>query len=287
MEIDFGKTATDYARYRAGFPSQLFERLAQMGLGMPGQKLLDLGTGAGALARVFAKAGCQVTGIDPSIELLNEARQLDDAADVAVSYLEATAEKTGLPDAAFDVVTAAVCWHWFDQDRAAQEVRRVLLPGGAVVIVHFEWLAEAGSVAADTDRLMRRISPGALPRQIVRSAFLALVRQFKPEWVAGDGSAIHADRMTLLARNGFDRLESFSFDVAVPYSHEAWRGRLRSHAALGASRSQSFVEHFDSELAAMLHERHPADPLYVLHRVFVVVGRSPNPRREAHDVGGA
>jgi SAM-dependent methyltransferase len=275
MEIDFGKTVADYARYRAGFPPELFERLAHMGLGLPGQKLLDLGTGTGALARVFAKAGCNVTGLDPSVELLTKAREMDAEVNVAVSYIEGTAEKTGLPNAAVDVVTAAVCWHWFDPDRAAQEVRRVLLPGGAVVIVHFEYLAEPGSVAADTNRLISRTLPWALPRRIARSVFLALVRQFKPEWAAGEGSAIHPDRMTVLARNGFDRLESFSFDVVVPFSHEAWRGRVRSRAEIGASRPRDFVESFDSELEAMLRERHPADPIDVPHRVFVVVGRAP------------
>ncbi|MFI5352650.1 MAG: SAM-dependent methyltransferase, partial [Candidatus Binatales bacterium] len=64
MKIDFGKTACDYALYRAGFPDVLFERLAGFGIGRRGERILDLGTGTGTLGRGFARRGCDVTGLD-------------------------------------------------------------------------------------------------------------------------------------------------------------------------------------------------------------------------------
>ena len=45
------------------------------------------------------------------------------------------AEATGLPDASCDVVTAAQAFHWFDIDPTRREFRRILRPGGAVVLV--------------------------------------------------------------------------------------------------------------------------------------------------------
>lgn len=272
---DFGKTAADYARHRPGFPAELFERLRAAGVGAPTQSILDLGAGTGALGRAFARAGCAVSYLDPSAELLGEARRLDAEAGVAARYVEGVAEETGLPGAAFDAVTAAVCWHWFDPGRAAREVLRLLVPGGALAIIHFDWLALPGSAAADTEQLMRDTLPAAPGREAVRGLFYKLARRLKPEWVAADGAGVHADRLTTLAYNGFERLESFSFDAPVAYLHEDWRGRLRSHAALGASRRRDVVERFDAALAKMLAERHPEDPLQVLHRVFVVIGRKP------------
>src|SRR5262245_48677024 len=128
MPIDFGKTAQDYGRYRAGFPPAFFDRVATYGIGLPGQRVLDLGTGTGPLARGFALRDCQVTGLDPSISLTEEAKRLDQEAGVSVRYVTAKAEQTGLPDASFDVVTAGQCWHWFDRPKAAQEVQRLLVP---------------------------------------------------------------------------------------------------------------------------------------------------------------
>jgi hypothetical protein len=60
MQPDFGATAQDYVRHRAGFPDSLFDRLSGFGIGKPGQPVVDLGTGTGTVARGFARRGCRV-----------------------------------------------------------------------------------------------------------------------------------------------------------------------------------------------------------------------------------
>ena len=55
--VDFGKTAHDYGKHRAGFPEVLYTRLAENGIGERGQRIVDLGTGTGALGRGFARFG--------------------------------------------------------------------------------------------------------------------------------------------------------------------------------------------------------------------------------------
>lgn len=108
MSADFGRTARDYARYRAGFPDSLFGRLSAFGIGDPGQRVLDLGTGTGTLARGFARRGCEVTALDPAPELMEEAKHLDREAGVSVRYMVAKAEETSLTDGAFEVVSAGI-----------------------------------------------------------------------------------------------------------------------------------------------------------------------------------
>src|SRR5216684_712814 len=134
LRADFCKTADDYGRHRAGFPDDFFDRLAAMGILREGIRALDLGTGTGTIARGLALRGCEVTGIDRSVPLMEQATELDRAAGVSVKYVEAPAEDTGLPAASFDLVTAGQCWHWFDRPRAAAEARRLLKAGGHLVI---------------------------------------------------------------------------------------------------------------------------------------------------------
>jgi SAM-dependent methyltransferase len=55
-----------------------------------------------------------------------------------LTWVDATAEHTTLPDASVDVVTAFQAWHWFDPDAVAAEARRILRPGGRLAIVYNE-----------------------------------------------------------------------------------------------------------------------------------------------------
>lgn len=254
MHIDFGKTAHDYGRYRAGFPEELFTRLARFGVGAPDQCVLDLGTGTGALARGFARRGCTVTGLDPSIPLTGEAKRLDQEAGVTIQYVIAKAEQTGLPTASFDVVTAGQCWHWFDRPKAAQEVRRLLVSHGQFVIAHFDWIPLPGNVVEATEKL---------------------IEQHNPEWKLSGGRGMYPRWLTDVAVAGFQNIETFSFDVFTSYSHEAWRGRIRASAGVAASLSPEQVARFDADLQTLLQERFPQDPLAVHHRVFAIVCQSP------------
>jgi SAM-dependent methyltransferase len=254
MQIDFGKTAQDYGRYRAGFPPTFFGRVATFGIGAAGQRVLDLGTGTGTLARGFALRGCHVTGLDPSAPLTEEAKRLDQEAGVSVHYITAKAEQTGLPDASFDVVTAGQCWHWFDRPKAAQEVRRLLVPKGRLLIAHFDWIPLPGNVVEATEKL---------------------IEQHNPEWKMSGGRGMYSRWLSDVAIAGFHDIETFSFDLFFPYSHEAWRGRIRASAGVSATLTPEQVARFDTALQTLLQEHFPADPLSVHHRVFVVICQAP------------
>src|SRR5580658_917164 len=87
MQIDFGKTASDYGRHRAGFPEQFFDRIFHGGLVSPQDRVLDLGTGTGSVARGMALRGCNVTGLDISVSMTDQSRQLDREANVDIAYV--------------------------------------------------------------------------------------------------------------------------------------------------------------------------------------------------------
>ena len=252
--VNFGLTATDYGKHRAGFPPSIFTRLAPHGVGQPGQYIVDLGTGTGTLARGFAARGCAVIGIDPALAMVEEARRLAAQAQLTIDFRTGTAEATGLPDGSADVVSAGQCWHWFDRTAAAAEVARILQPAGKVVIAHFDWLPLKGNMVAATE---------------------ALIKEYNPAWHLDGGTGLYPEWLRDLGEAGFRDIETFSYDMAVPYTHEAWRGRIRASAGVGATLPPAVVQAFDEALAATLAALHPAPMMQIPHRVWAVVASAP------------
>ena len=97
----------------------------------PGQRVLDVGCGAGAFLRLVAERGAAPSGIDASAALVELARARLPLADVRVGEME------HLPyaDASFDLVTGFNSFFFAnDMVAALREARRVAVPGGRVVI---------------------------------------------------------------------------------------------------------------------------------------------------------
>lgn len=251
-DINFGRTASDYGKHRAGFPDEFFDRIQNMGIIPEGTRLLDLGTGTGTIARGMALRDCIVSALDISESLIATAQQLDKQVGVEIQYHLASAEETSLPDQSFDVVTAGQCWHWFDGDQVANEVKRLLVPNGHVIIAHFDWIPLDGNMVAETE---------------------ALIMRYNPAWHMGGGNGFYPGWLIHLGNAEFTQLQTFSFDLDVPYSHEAWRGRIRASAGVGASLSEDRVAQFDRDLQQILSTDFPNDPLHVPHRVFAVIGK--------------
>ncbi|XXF78579.1 class I SAM-dependent methyltransferase [Myxococcaceae bacterium GXIMD 01537] len=259
MQVDFGKTAEDYSRHRAGFPEAFFERLAADGVLRPGLRAVDLGTGTGTVARGLARRGCRVTAVDRSAPLLDAAGRLAAEEGLSLEARLASAEATGLPSASFDLVTAGQCWHWFDRAAAAREAARLLTPGGRLVIAHLDWVPVSGNVVEATEALIDAFNPGPQP----------LYMGF------GHGVGIYPQWFKDVSEAGFSDLQSFSFDVQVPYTHESWRGRTRASARVGASLPPEQVTLFDEALAKLFAERFPREPLSIPHRVFALIATRP------------
>ena len=110
-----------------------------MGRLAPGERVLDLGSGAGTDSLIAAQmVGEQghVTGIDMTQEMLAKARAA--AAEVKatnVEFVEGEAERLPFPDASFDVVISnGVIDLIPDKDAVFIELFRVLAPGGRIQV---------------------------------------------------------------------------------------------------------------------------------------------------------
>lgn len=97
-----------------------------------GKKVLDLGSGLGEAAVYFALQGAHVTACDVSPAMLDVVRRVALRHGVHVELQEAPAERTGLPDAAFDLVYAGNVLHHVDTPETLREICRLLKPGGVL-----------------------------------------------------------------------------------------------------------------------------------------------------------
>ncbi|MGX4667941.1 class I SAM-dependent methyltransferase [Cerasibacillus sp. JNUCC 74] len=254
MNINFGLTADDYSKYRVQYPDKVFNKLQEFGLGEKGQSLLDIGTGTGFLGRKFAEKGLEVTGIDIANELLNVARKLDKEQGLNITYVSSKAENMPFAKNSFDIVTAAQCWHWFNSVEVLHEIKRVLKKDGRLIILHLDWLPIKDNVVSKTEELILR---------------------YNPNWAGDGGNGIYPDWLTQVSEAGYRNIETFTFDLNVNFSHDAWRGRIRASAGVGASLTDEGVKNFDMDLKKLLNNEFPGD-LIIPHRVFCLVCERPN-----------
>lgn len=239
---DWARTSVDYAAHRPGPPDAFYDSLAIQGIGLSGQRLADLATGTGLLARTFAGRGAQVSGIDIAPGQVAVARELARAEGLDAAFSVASAEATGLPGGVFDAVTANQCWLYFDAARAAAEVRRLLCPGGRLVISHFSFLPRQSEIVAASE---------------------ALVLRHNPDW---SGAGWDGNWDIYQPPPGFRRTAALAFDVMIPFDRTDWRGRMRALRGIGASLPADAVAAFDAEHAQLLNDIAP-DTFDVPHRV--------------------
>jgi len=251
LQVDFGKSADDYTKYWLGFPPEYMDRLAKHGIGTAGQRVIDLGTGTGLFAIEFARRGCVVTGLDPSADLLEKAKENASAANVPMKFVLGFAEDTSEPAGQYDVATAATAWHWFDRVKAGQEVLRLLRPGGRLVISVLEWHGLPGNVLDRTSQLIRQYRPA---NSISNSSVLRY-----PDWT------------TELVQAGYTDWDLSSYVTSITYSHDQWRGRVRASQAVGPSMDAETVQRFDNEMEKMLRQEFPTNPMAVPHRISTLI----------------
>lgn len=173
---------------RPAYPQPLIETL--VGLAAPiGGRVLDLGAGIGHLALPLAERGLDVVAVEPAQAMLDRLRERAQAAGVELRALHASAESLPIDGPEFDLAIIADAMHFLNPELVAAQLRRVLLPRGALAVVSCEptmtpfmqcvW----DLVHASSDRRTRNVEQAILRLAVRSHVRLSLTRRFQDETV--------------------------------------------------------------------------------------------------------
>ena len=141
-----------------GSPTRFSTGCASAAFGLSGQRIVDLATGTGTVARGLARRGASVLGLDRFAAMVKEAAHTGQRGRDAHSLRRRQGRGDRLR------IGTVRCRHRRAKlalvRRAAGLYHgpRLLKPGGRLVIAHFDWLPLPGTVVEATERLIERLS---------------------------------------------------------------------------------------------------------------------------------
>jgi SAM-dependent methyltransferase len=146
----FGDVADAYDRGRPRYPEHVVKAIAEAAGGGP--RLLDIGAGTGRLSVPLLQAGYDLVAVEPLVGM----RAILAAGVGADRVLAGHSEALPLGDASVDGAVCSDAWHWFDGARAADELHRVVRPGGGVVVCVLKLAeGERPAWAAESEEMLR------------------------------------------------------------------------------------------------------------------------------------
>lgn len=242
--MHFERHAALYARFRPPYPAALWERLAELGLLVPGARALDLGAGSGQATRGLVEAGMEVTAVEPGTALAARLREELPA----VRVLAVTAEEADLPTASFTLATVATAVHWFDLDIVLPKLHSALQPGGHLVV----WRNAYGDASA--------------PRTPFRERVQAIVDRRNAPPRPGPDETQTAEWTRLLEAGGFFRASHIAdFAWSIDLDDDGVRGLFTTFSDWSGEEAEEAARAV-RDLGGTVTE-HYRTPLVVLDRV--------------------
>jgi SAM-dependent methyltransferase len=244
--MSFAVAAEAYDRFMGRYSNPLAPSFADFAGVEPGQRVLDVGAGPGALTAVLAeRLGPEaVTAVEPSEPFVDALRERHPD----VTVLHAAAENLPFEDDSFDTAIAQLVVHFMkDPVRGLSEMRRVTVPGGVVAANVWDHGGGHGPL----------------------SVYWEVVRELDPS-NTGEGQlagATQGDLTRLFERAGLADVEERSLTVTV--EHETFEEWWEPYT-LGVGPAGSYVAGLEPEAREELRERcreRLSDPPFVIDAI--------------------
>ena len=151
----FTHRVNDYVKARPGYPVAVIDLLAAHAGFSPTAVVADIGAGTGLLTQLLLQHSRRVYAVEPN-QAMRSAAEAQLGQHPGFCSVNGSAEATTLADASVDFVCAGQAYHWFDRARAQHEFKRILKPGGQVVLVYNERHCQGNAFQAAYEALLQR-----------------------------------------------------------------------------------------------------------------------------------
>ena len=153
----FSNRVANYIKYRPDYPREII-RLLRAECGLTRDAIIaDVGCGTGISSRMFLENGNRVFGVEPNAAMRDAAVKLLGVFPWFIA-VDGTAENTTLQTGSTDIVIAAQAFHWFDGEGAGVEFRRILKPGGRIVLIWNERRLDATPFLIEYEAFLLRFA---------------------------------------------------------------------------------------------------------------------------------
>ena len=248
-EFNWGKTSSDYSKFRDIYPNSMYQKLLNIGIGHKDQNILDLGTGTGVFPRAMYKYGAKFTGIDISEEQIKQAKMLSQEHNMDIFYKACSAESTELETNTFDIITSIQSFIYFNKGKIIPEIKRLLKNNGKLVIVWMVWLPKECKIAEETEKL---------------------VLKYNPKWTGAGCIRTDDNNILKFVPEALETEEEINYYENLEFNYETWAGRIRACRGVSASLPEDKVVEFNNEHVKLL-KNITKEPFEIIHEIKISV----------------
>lgn len=262
MGTSYDQIADEYIRYRNDIPGSFVDNIELRGVEIAGAKIADLGAGPGYLTDMLTEKGGIIDAVDPTVKFIEFAREKFKDNQRA-TFINRFAEDTGLSSNTYDIVIVMRAWHWFDRDEVIEEVKRILKPGGYLIVGDVGFTGSS-KVVKQSMRIIRKSAKHYSVSPVGSKGYTdQLINNFPVEWF----DEWNDEKL--------DLVDMFKKEFKVKFNHDDWMGRMSSVSALSTFKDKQRQKVLE-EIEQNLIDNHDKNKYKVPHIMSVAILKNKN-----------